>query len=113
MAARRCSDVGKVTFKTINGETYVVGADPGMSIMRIATSNAIPGIDAECGGVLSCATCHVYVDPDWFDKTGTPKPAERDMLSFAEQPQTNSRLSCQITFTEALDGLVVQIPECQ
>ena len=105
--------MGKVTFKTVNGETYVVDANPGMSIMRIATVNAIPGIDAECGGVLSCATCHVYVDPDWLDRADTPKPAERDMLSFAEQPQVNSRLSCQIKFTEALDGLVLQIPERQ
>ncbi len=113
MAARRCSDVGKVTFKTVDDETYVVDAIPGMSIMRIATSNAIPGIDAECGGVLSCATCHVYVDAEWFDRTGAPKPAERDMLTFAEQTRTNSRLSCQIAFTEALDGLVIQIPERQ
>ena len=105
--------MGKVTFKTSDGEVYVVDASLGMSVMRIATSNAVPGIDAECGGVLSCATCHIYVDADWLDRTGTPKPEERDMLSFAEQPRTNSRLSCQITFTEALDGLVIQIPENQ
>ena len=105
--------MAKVTFVTSSGDTRVVDAATGMSVMQIATSNAIPGIDAECGGVLSCATCHIYVDDDWLDRTAVPGSAERDMLEFAEQPQANSRLSCQITFTDALDGLIVFIPELQ
>ncbi|XOV85351.1 MAG: 2Fe-2S iron-sulfur cluster-binding protein [bacterium] len=105
--------MGRITFKTFDGDTYEIDSDTRMSIMRIATSNAIPGIEAECGGVLSCATCHVYVDPDWQDKIDTPTRAELDMLSFVEQPQANSRLSCQIIFTNALDGLVIHIPERQ
>lgn len=112
-AAQRCSDVGRITFKTFDGDTYEIETDSRMSVMRIATSNAIPGIDAECGGSLSCATCHVYVDADWQNKIDTPTRTELDMLSFAEQPQANSRLSCQIPFTKALDGLVIHIPERQ
>jgi len=81
--------------------------------MQLATSNAVPGIDAECGGSLSCATCHVYVREDWFERTGGPQGAEVDMLAFAEEPGPTSRLSCQIRYTDALDGLVVIIPANQ
>jgi 2Fe-2S ferredoxin len=105
--------MAKVTFVTSGGDARVVDTTTGVSVMQVATSNAIPGIDAECGGVLSCATCHVYVDDDWLGRTGVPGSAERDMLEFAERPQANSRLSCQITFTDALDGLIVYIPEQQ
>lgn len=102
-----------MTFVTSGGDARVVDTITGVSVMQVATSNAIPGIDAECGGVLSCATCHVYVDDLWLDRTGVPGSAERDMLEFAERPQANSRLSCQITFTDALDGLIVYVPEQQ
>ena len=104
---------GQVTYITHNGEPIVVAAIDGASVMQIATSNAVPGIDAECGGSLSCATCHVYVDEDWYRLVGPPSATEKDMLEFVEEPADNSRLSCQIKFTQALDGLVVRVPEQQ
>jgi 2Fe-2S ferredoxin len=81
--------------------------------MRAAITHGIPGIDAECGGCKSCATCHVYVDPVFSARTGEPDPDERELLSFSEHTQTTSRLSCQIQMNEDLDGLVVRIPESQ
>ena len=81
--------------------------------MQLATSQGVPGIVAECGGSMSCATCHVYVDPDWFGVTGPPGDAERAMLDFAEEPAETSRLSCQIRYTDLLDGLIVRIPVSQ
>ena len=87
----------------------------GRSVMRGAIDNNIPGIDADCGGECACATCHVYVDDAWLAATGLPVPGsqEASMLSFAALAQPNSRLSCQITVTEALDGLIVRLPEGQ
>ncbi len=105
--------MGKVTYLAPDGRSYIVEAETGLSIMRLATSNAVPGIVAECGGTLSCATCHVYVEPQWIKATGIPGETEAAMLSFAVNPQSNSRLSCQINYTEALDGLTVRIPEEQ
>ncbi len=81
--------------------------------MQIATSNALPGIDAECGGSLSCATCHEYIDEAWYALVGNVGDTETDMLAFAEDPGPTSRLSCQIKFRDELDGLVVNIPESQ
>ena len=88
---------------------------PGLSVMRGAIDNNIPGIDADCGGECACATCHVYVDPGWLAQIGTPVPGsqEASMLSFAALAEPNSRLSCQITVSEALDGLIVRLPEGQ
>ena len=87
----------------------------GTSVMRGAVDNNVPGIDADCGGECACATCHVYVDPAWLEKTGLPVPGsqEASMLSFAAVAEPNSRLSCQITMTEELAGLVVRMPEGQ
>lgn len=100
-----------VTFKTGNGISQKVEATPGQSLMEVAVANAVPGIDAECGGSMSCATCHCYVDTAWFEKTGTLSEGEADMLEFADKPmKATSRLSCQITITDALDGLVVEVP---
>jgi ferredoxin, 2Fe-2S len=75
----------------------------------------VPGIDADCGGERACATCHVYVNPAWLDKTGTPKPGsqEASMLSLAAEAEFNSRPSCQITMREELDGLIVRMPRAQ
>jgi 2Fe-2S ferredoxin len=81
--------------------------------METAIKNGIPGIEAECGGACSCSTCHVYVGEGWREATGEPAPMEEDMLDFAVDVRPNSRLSCQIKITEALDGLVVTTPERQ
>jgi ferredoxin, 2Fe-2S len=105
--------MANVTFVSQDGAAYVVKASPGTSLMQLATSNAVPGIVAECGGVLSCATCHVYVDPDWYDRLEAPSQSERDMLEFADYPQATSRLSCQIRFRDELDGMILRIPATQ
>jgi 2Fe-2S ferredoxin len=79
----------------------------------VAKTHLVEGIEAECGGACACATCHVYVDEAWRDKTGTPEQMEEDMLDFAFEVRPESRLSCQIRITPELDGLVVRIPEKQ
>jgi 2Fe-2S ferredoxin len=84
-----------------------------MSVMEGAVRNGVPGIDAECGGACACATCHVYVDPTWQQKTGAQQELEAGMLDFGADVQPNSRLSCQIRVTEELDGLVVYLPKTQ
>ena len=81
--------------------------------MEAAVKHAVPGIDADCGGACACATCHVYVDAAWEEKTGKPSAMEESMLDFAENVEPNSRLSCQIKVTDDLDGLVVRMPESQ
>jgi 2Fe-2S ferredoxin len=103
----------KVTFVAHNGERRTVEAPVGESVMRAAILNNVPGIDADCGGECACATCHVFVDAAWLDKCGAPSELETSMLSFAETAKPNSRLSCQIKLTEALDGLVVETPVAQ
>ena len=105
----------KVTYVEYSGAEHQVEVPIGLSVMRGAVNNAVRGIDADCGGECACATCHVYVDPAWLDKIGTPDPGsmEESMLSFAAAAQANSRLSCQITMREELDGLVVRMPEGQ
>lgn len=105
--------MASIIFKPQQGDTIEVSAIPGASVMQLATSNAIPGIDAECGGSLSCATCHVYVDADWLERVGEPQDTEKVMLQFAHNQQDNSRLSCQIRYREDLNGLIVHIPERQ
>ncbi len=103
----------KVIFIEHDGTRHEVQATTGLSLMRAAVDNGVPGIDADCGGECACATCHVYVEADWFERTGERSEMERSMLSFAAVTQDNSRLSCQIQVTEALDGLVVSLPEGQ
>jgi len=105
----------KVTYIEYNGREHTVDLPVGRSVMRGAVDNNIPGIDADCGGECACATCHVFVDPAWLDKTGLPEAGsqEASMLSFAAVTQDNSRLSCQIEMREELDGLVVRMPEGQ
>jgi 2Fe-2S ferredoxin len=85
----------------------------GLTVMEGAIKHNVPGIDADCGGACACATCHVYVDPAWMDKVGTASAMEESMLDFAEGVEPNSRLSCQIKVTDALDGLRVTTPESQ
>lgn len=105
----------KVTYVEFNGTQHVVEVPVGTSVMRGAVDNNIPGIDADCGGECACATCHVYVDAAWLPKIGLPELGSQEaaMLSFAAVAKPDSRLSCQITMREDLDGLVVRMPEGQ
>ena len=107
--------MARVTYIAFNGREHQVEVPIGMSVMRGAVSNAVPGIDADCGGECACATCHVYVDPAWFELTGTPPPGsmEESMLSFAAAAAPTSRLSCQIAMREERDGLLVHMPDGQ
>jgi 2Fe-2S ferredoxin len=84
-----------------------------MTVMETAVRNSIPGIDADCGGACACATCHVYVEPEWWQSVGARNRMEEDMLDFAFDVRASSRLSCQIKISEALDGLRVLVPERQ
>jgi ferredoxin, 2Fe-2S len=103
----------KITFVQPDGTQHTVAASPGMTVMEAAKRELVPGIEAECGGACACATCHVYVDEAWREKAGAPSPMEEDMLDFAFDVRPASRLSCQIKVTDALDGLVVAVPEKQ
>ena len=103
----------EITFVENSGKAHVIVVTAGQSLMQSAVRNDVPGIDAECGGACACATCHVYVDPAWWEAVGEPEHIERSMMEFTSQPAANSRLSCQITVTEKLHGLVVRIPETQ
>ncbi|MGH8456424.1 MAG: 2Fe-2S iron-sulfur cluster-binding protein [Stenotrophobium sp.] len=103
----------KITFIQHNGETQVVDAPVGQSIMEAATGSMVRGIIGECGGSCSCATCHVYVDEPWFGQLAPPDEMEQGMLEGAVEPGPKSRLSCQIKVTQELDGLVARIPAGQ
>lgn len=103
----------KITYIEFDGTPRTVEGEVGSTLMETAIKNSVPGINAECGGACSCSTCHVYVDEAWEKATGTPGPIEEDMLDFAVDLRPNSRLSCQIEVTEALDGLTVRTPERQ
>lgn len=105
--------MAKITFVQPDGKSQTVTAEPGMTVMEAAKKNLIEGIEAECGGACACATCHVYVDDAWTAKVGKPADMEEDMLDFAFDVREQSRLSCQIKVTEALDGLVVSVPAKQ
>ncbi len=105
--------MAKITFIQPDGKSQSVVADAGMTVMEAAKKNLIAGIEAECGGACACATCHVYVDADWQGKVGKPESMEEDMLDFAFDVRAESRLSCQIKVTDAMDGLVLRIPAKQ
>lgn len=105
--------MAKITYVAFDGTRRVVEVKPGMSVMEGAVRNNVTGIDADCGGACACATCHVYVDESWVAKSGSRTPSEEAMLELAENVKPNSRLSCQITVSEELDGLVVHTPESQ
>ena len=105
--------MAKITFIGHDQSRYEVVAESGSTVMEAAIRNGVPGIEAECGGACACATCHVYVDEAWREATGHPAPMEEDMLDFAYDVRPNSRLSCQIRVSDALDGLVVGVPERQ
>lgn len=103
----------KITIVAFDGTRFDINAENGSTVMENAIRNSVPGIEAECGGACACATCHVYVDPDWAEKVGAPEAMEEDMLDFAFDVRPTSRLSCQIRVREEFDGLVVQVPERQ
>ena len=103
----------KVTFIEHGGAVHTFQTSGGQSLMQIATSNRVPGIIADCGGSCSCATCHVYVQQEWIDRLPPASSAEKDMIDCALHVQDNSRLSCQIELNDALDGIVVRLPESQ
>ena len=103
----------KITYRDAAGTSREVEAEEGSTVMETAIRNGIPGIDAECGGACSCATCHVYVDEEWVEVVGPPQPMDEDMLDFAFDVRPSSRLSCQIRVRQELDGLVVETPTRQ
>ena len=103
----------KITYITHDNETHEIDVQNGLTVMEGAVQNDIPGIDADCGGGMACATCHVYVKEEWLDKLPQKEDGEEDMLDFAFEVKESSRLSCQITVDDTLDGLVVSIPEKQ
>src|SRR5262245_17739152 len=105
--------MAKITYIEHNGTKHELEIAEGMSVMEGAVKNGVPGIDADCGGACACATCHVYVDDAWVEKTGSPSSMEQSMLDFANDVTDNSRLSCQIKVTKDVDGLVVRIPSSQ
>jgi ferredoxin, 2Fe-2S len=106
--------MAKITYIEHGGTEHVVEVPNGLTVMEGARDNGIPGIEADCGGACACSTCHVYVAPDWVDRLPPKDPMEQDMLDYAWQPDpVRSRLTCQLKVTDALEGLVVQMPEKQ
>ena len=103
----------KITYIEYNGKTHTIDVGKGLSVMEGAVQNNISGIDADCGGGMACATCHVYVKEEWFDKLPKKEDGEEDMIDMAFEPKKNSRLSCQLMISDQLDGLVVNLPEKQ
>tara|TARA_B100000700_G_scaffold312801_1_gene396949 strand:+ start:442 stop:762 length:321 start_codon:yes stop_codon:yes gene_type:complete len=103
----------KIKYIEHNGKSHEIEVSNGLTVMEGAVQNNIPGIDADCGGSCACATCHVYVDENWFDKLPKKEDTEEDMLDMAFEPKKFSRLSCQITVTDDLNGLVVKMPSKQ
>ncbi|WP_068878857.1 MULTISPECIES: 2Fe-2S iron-sulfur cluster-binding protein [unclassified Phenylobacterium] len=103
----------KVTYIEHDGTEHEVEVKAGLSLMEGAVKNNVPGIDAECGGACSCATCHVFVEPEWLGRTGSRSATEDAMLDFADGVRETSRLSCQIRVDDTLDGLVVRLPLSQ
>jgi len=105
--------VPKITYIENNGKSHTVDVSNGLTVMEGAVQNDIPGIDADCGGSMACATCHVYVKEDWFNKLPPKNEGEDDMLDQAYEPNSSSRLSCQIQISDDLEGLEVHLPEKQ
>tara|TARA_B100000886_G_C20426266_1_gene494196 strand:+ start:247 stop:567 length:321 start_codon:yes stop_codon:yes gene_type:complete len=103
----------KITYQDQKGNSKTIEVDNGLSVMEGAIQNDIPGIDADCGGSMACATCHVYVEEIWLSKLPKTEDAEVDMIDMAYEPKKNSRLSCQLIVSDELDGLIVTTPEKQ
>ena len=103
----------QITYVEHDGTEHVVDSQTGVSLMQAAIDNLVPGIDADCGGECSCATCHIMVNENWLEKVGPPGEMEESMLDLNPERQENSRLSCQVEVSEELDGLRVAMPEFQ
>ena len=103
----------KITYIEYNGKAHTIEVANGLSVMEGAIQENIPGIDADCGGSMACATCHVYVKQEWFDKLPKKEDGEEDMIDMAYEPNKFSRLSCQLIVSGKLEGLVVKLPEKQ
>ena len=106
-------NMAKITYITHDQKKHTIDVQNGLTVMEGAVQNDIPGIDADCGGGMACATCHVYVNDEWFDKIPSKQDGEEDMLDMAFEPKKNSRLSCQISVSDELDGLTVNITSKQ
>ena len=105
--------MAKITYITHDNQKHEVEVQNGLTVMEGAIQNDIPGIDADCGGGMACATCHVYVKEEWLNKLNKTEDAEQDMIDMAFEPKKNSRLSCQIVVSDEIDGLVVTTPSKQ
>ena len=105
--------MAKITYITHDNQNHTLNVQNGLTVMEGAIQNDVPGIDADCGGGMACATCHVYVKEDWFNKVPSKTEGEDDMLDQAYEPSSSSRLSCQIVVSDELNGLVVHLPEKQ
>ena len=105
--------MAKITYIEHTNKEHIVEVPNNMSVMEGAVQNNIPGIDADCGGSMACATCQVYVDEKWFTKLDKKEEGEEDMLDMAYQPNKFSRLSCQLLVSDELDGLIVRMPSKQ
>ncbi len=105
--------MAKITYIENSGSSHTIEVANGLSVMEGAIQNDLPGIDADCGGGMACATCHVYVKEEWFNKLSRKEDGEEDMLDMAYEPSKFSRLSCQLIVSDELDGLVVSLPEKQ
>ena len=105
--------MAKITFEEPDGKEHAVDIANGQSIMEGAVKDAVAGIDADCGGACSCATCMVYVPEEWLDRLPAKDSTETAMLEFCPHVAANSRLSCQIQVTDALDGLRLKVPASQ
>ena len=105
--------MAKIIYTDHQGNSKTVDVENGLSVMEGAIQNDVPGIDADCGGSMACATCHVYVEEKWLDKLSKAEDGEIDMIDMAFEPKKNSRLSCQLIVTDELDGLKVTTPEKQ
>ena len=103
----------RIVFRDVTGNAQEINAEPGVSLMVSAKAHGIAGIEAECGGSMVCATCHIYVDEPWFSTIGAAGPIEAEMVEYTRHPRLTSRLSCQILVTEAMDGMEVGVPLSQ
>jgi len=102
--------MAKITYVEHSGKSHTIQVQNGLTVMEGAVQNNISGIDADCGGSMACATCHVYVKEEWFNKLPKKEDGEEDMLDMAYEPNKFSRLSCQLTVSDELEGLVVNLP---
>ncbi|MEM1152523.1 MAG: 2Fe-2S iron-sulfur cluster-binding protein [Pseudomonadota bacterium] len=103
----------KITLIEFSGKGHAIDAEIGKSLMQNAIDNLVPGIDADCGGACACGTCHCFVEAQWAKTTGAADPMEEAMLSMRPDREDNSRLSCQIEVSDAMDGMVIRLPEFQ